>query len=138
VKGRGIQCAAKPPPSYRLGYLSADDLCRHLDWRNRTPTQYISLYEDFDEARREAGRRIRQPFVPGGARRFRESVQMVRVRANLNNNRVLRERELLESLQYFQGFDAANLVWNNIQARSECLIWGDIPEKWVVEVFEFL
>jgi hypothetical protein len=86
---------------------------------------------------KEVDRRRDQPFVPGGARRFRDTVRMAHVQVDVDNNRLLLQDRLYDSLAYYHGYEDADEVSSWFKSQSECLIWGDIPEKWVVDVWQF-
>lgn len=49
--------------------ITYEAMAKHLDWENREPTYFISLFDDLSLALREADRRRNQPRVPREARR---------------------------------------------------------------------
>jgi hypothetical protein len=74
TEGRGIRCSAQPQSAGLPIDFPIDELLYHLEWQNRLPTQFITLYQDFDEAMREGVRRREQTF---DGVRIRQSVRIV-------------------------------------------------------------
>jgi hypothetical protein len=54
----------------------------------------FSLFADFDEAVIEARRRPKQPFVPGGARRYNETVRIARVQVDTSRQHIFDRHRL--------------------------------------------
>jgi hypothetical protein len=91
---------------------------RHLDWRNRVPTPFISMYCDEAVAHREVKRRVEE-----GKKDVR--VYMINMRES-DERREYRNIRLAERL----GFDIPERAWNN--SKYEYIFLHHVPESAVV------
>lgn len=69
-QGRGIQSGDINCYLMHPQYIITDQaMANHLNWNNREPTYFISLYDNLDRAQLEANRRRSQVFVPNQVKR---------------------------------------------------------------------
>ena len=86
-RGIGIECG--DPDEYVMNawhVITPNTMSQHLDWYNRQPTQFISLFADRNAAAQEAQRRRNQAFVPGGGQRIPNSVRTAHIRLSRGTN----------------------------------------------------
>lgn len=75
---------------------------RHLDWGNRIPTPFISMYCDEGVAHREANRRVREG---------KKNVRVYKINMRRSDDR--REYRNIRLLAEKLDFDIPECVWNN-------------------------
>jgi hypothetical protein len=130
--GIGIQC--EDPDEYFMNawhVITPSAMMKHLDWRNRTPTQFISFYDKLEDAEREAQRRRYQLNVPDGGRRFPGTVRIAHVRLPWNTNVWAFSRAEMLSMMSFVG-GQAHLDILRFSARGEWFVWGNVPDEFVL------
>lgn len=103
---------------------------KHLDWRNRTRTQFISFYNNLEDAQREQQRRRNQPYVRDVGRRIPGSARIAHVRLLRNTNVWAFSRAEMLSMMGTFG-DQAQLQTFRTSARSEWFVWGFVPDEFV-------
>ena len=89
---------------------------RHLDWGNRVPTPFISMYCDERVALREAERRV-------GRGKKDVRVYMINMRESDERREYRNIRLLAERLD----FDIPELAWNN--SEYECVFLHHVPDS---------
>ena len=92
---------------------------RHLDWENRVPTPFISMYCDEDVVRREAERRVREG--KKDMRVYKINMRKSHERREYRNIRLLAER---------LGFAIPERAWNN--SEYEYIFLHYVPDSAVV------
>ena len=92
---------------------------RHLDWGNRVPTPFISMYCDGSVAFREANRRVRE-----GKKDMR--VYKVNIRESDERREYRNVRLLAKGLN----FDIPERAWNN--SEYEYIFLHHVPDSAVV------
>jgi hypothetical protein len=92
---------------------------RHLDWRNRVPTPFISMYCDEGVALREAERRVREGKTDVSV--YKINMQRSDERREYRNIRLLAEK---------LRFDIPERAWNN--SEYEYVFLHHVPESAVV------
>ena len=92
---------------------------RHLDWANRVPTPFISMYCDEDVAFREANRRVRE-----GKKDVR--VYEVNMRKSDERREYRKIRRLAEMLDFY----IPERAWNN--SEYEYIFLHHVPDSAVV------
>ena len=129
--GIGIEC--DDPDEYFMNawhVITPTAMINHLNWRNRTRTQFISLYNNLADAIREQQRRCNQPFVYNVGYRTPGSVRIAHVRLLQNTNVWAFSRaEMLSMMGIFGG--QAQLETLKTSAPSEWFVWGVIPDECV-------
>ncbi|KAK4198337.1 hypothetical protein QBC40DRAFT_331706 [Triangularia verruculosa] len=61
--GLGIHAGVPEQPDGGPRRVTAKSLINHLNWRHRSPTPYISLWDDWAKAEKEVERRLKNPEV---------------------------------------------------------------------------
>ena len=126
--GIGIEC--EDPDNYIMNawhVITPSAMIKHLDWRNRTPTQFISFYNRLEDAQREQQRRRNQPYV---GRRIRGPVRIAHVRLLPNTNVWAFSRaEMLNMMGIFS--NQAQQQTFSTSAPSEWFVWGFVPDEFV-------
>ena len=92
---------------------------RHLEWRNRVPTPFISMYCDEGAAHREANRRID---------REKDNVRVYKI--NMRRSHERREYRDLRRLADGLDFDIPDCAWNN--SKYEYIFLHHVPNSAVV------
>ncbi len=92
---------------------------RHLDWGNRVPTPFISMYCDEGVAHREAQRRVREG---------KEDVRVYKV--NMRESDVRREYRNVRLLAEKLDFDIPERAWHN--SEYEYIFLHHVPDSAVV------
>jgi hypothetical protein len=97
---------------------------RHLDWGNREPTKYISVYSSVEKARMECLRRCNDPYFQG-ARRGQVRVSVIKGLEVMQNERVFltSTQELLRTGLLHIG--------DEYVSRAEWLVLDRIPASCV-------
>lgn len=93
---------------------------RHLDWGNRVPTPFVSMYCDEDVAHREAERRVREG--KKDVRVYTINMRKSGERREYRNIRLLAER---------LNFDIPERAWNN--SEYEYIFLHYVPDSAVVD-----
>jgi len=96
---------------------------RHLDWGNRVPTPFISMYCNKIVAFREAERRVRDG---------KEDVRVYTIDMRERDERV--EYRNIWLLTEKLGFDIPERAWNN--SEYEYVVLHHIPDSAVVDCFD--
>lgn len=96
---------------------------RHLDWGNRVPTPFISMYCDEGVAQREAERRIGEG--KKDVRVYKINMRRSDERREYRNIRLLAER---------LDFDIPERAWNN--SKYEYIFLHHVPDSAVVDLME--
>ncbi|KAK3721452.1 hypothetical protein LTR37_003007 [Vermiconidia calcicola] len=81
IHGIGIEC--EDPDEYFMHasfVITPEAMRKHLHWKNRQRTQFISFYDDLAVAQTEMQRRIDHPFVPNVGMRNPDLVRIAHVR----------------------------------------------------------
>ena len=97
---------------------------KHLDWGNRVPTPFISMYCDEDVAHREARRRVREG---KDVRVYTVNMRESDERREYRNIRLLAER---------LHFVIPEHAWNN--SEYEYVFLHHVPDSAVVDCFEYV
>ena len=92
---------------------------RHLDWRNRVPTPFISMYYHEGMAFREAERRV-------GDRKMEVRVYKINMRRSNKRREYRNLRLLAEKLD----FDIPERAWNN--SKYEYIFLQHVPDSAVI------
>ena len=92
---------------------------RHLDWGNRVPTPFISMYCDEGVAFREANRRVREG--KKDVRVYEVNMRKSHERREYRNIRLLAER---------LDFDIPERAWNN--SEYEYIFLHHVPDSAIV------
>ncbi|KAK4459180.1 hypothetical protein QBC42DRAFT_289831 [Cladorrhinum samala] len=142
IAGKGIKSGkdCRPlDPGQTCILRSAKIVRRHLDWSNRTPTHFISLWDDYDTAAREARRRA------DAGTHGRVGIVRVSLRGLVRNARerggvVFRPYKVVRASRHApRTRRAAAEVWKGFPlSRKEWLAYGEVPQSCVagVEYFE--
>jgi hypothetical protein len=126
--GYGIACGDPDNYYMKVWYVITPSAVReHLDWSNRKPTQFISLYDNLNDATREANRR-RNNVWQG---RQPNSVRIAHVRLNGNCGVWANSRDEILAMMNALEYSGDTDVFRNL-GRTEWLVWGFIPEELVV------
>ena len=96
---------------------------RHLEWSNRVPTPFISMYSDEGVAYREARRRVRDGKMD--VKVYTINMRRSRERRQWRNVRILAERLDLDIPEY---------AWNN--SKYEYIFLRHVPDSAVVDCDE--
>jgi hypothetical protein len=126
--GIGIQCG-DPREFYVKAWhiITPKAMRRHLDWRNRNQTQFISFYDNENQATREAQRR-RDSNMPG-----RGLVRIAHVRIpNGTGVWVFSRREML-SMMLALDDNGTDLITSS--GSREWFVWGVVPEHLVRNIW---
>lgn len=133
--GVGIQC--EDPDNY---YMSAwhvimpSTMRKHLEWRNRDRTQFISFYSRWDGALNERRRRRNQLYVLGVGHRILGSIRVAHVRLpRYTDVWVFSRIEMLGMMGAFS--HQAGLEMLEESAPSEWFVWGDVPNTLVQRIY---
>jgi hypothetical protein len=127
-RGYGITCG--DPDNYCMGawhVITPTAVRKHLDWRNRQPTQFISLYDSLEHAKAEKERRLnkirygRQP----------NTVKIAHVRLDGNCRVWANSRDEILAMMNAVGYSGRTDVFTNL-GSSEWLVLGFIPEELLV------
>lgn len=129
--GIGIECA--DPDEYIMNawhVITPPAMTLHLKWTNRIPTQFVSFYNNMEDASQEWQRRRNQSIVPGGARRDPNSVRIAHVRLPRGTNVwALSRMEMLDMMAFFGG--AARGKMFATSEANEWFVWGSVPNSLV-------
>lgn len=130
-RGIGIQC--EDPDNYIMNawhFITPSAMRNHLDWKNKTRTQFISLYSNLETAEREQQRRRNQTFVSNVGPRNPESVRIAHVRLSRNTNVWAFSRaEMLSMMGTFGS--QMQMEMSQVSAPSEWFVWGVVPDECV-------
>lgn len=129
--GIGIEC--EDPDNYIMNawhVITPSAMIKHLDWGNRTRTQFISFYNSLEDAEREQQRRRNQPYVRDVGRRNPRSVRIAHVRLSRNTNVWAFSRAEMLSMMGTFGHEA-QLQTMRTSAPSEWFVWGVVPDEFV-------
>ncbi|KAI9682391.1 MAG: hypothetical protein M1817_000445 [Caeruleum heppii] len=140
-RGRGIEAGDKHVDHVSYWHrITAAALGKHLDWTQREPTSFISLFADEEAAQREAQRRVANPMVYDQEDKVwwhRGLVQIAVVSAF-----ELSRRDVF----YFSTEDLQSdrMLWVGCQAslvgrlgRKEWFVMDWIPDEAVVQIIYF-
>jgi L-ribulose-5-phosphate 3-epimerase UlaE len=96
---------------------------RHLDWRNRHPTPFISMYCDEEAAEREAERRVEDG---------KKDVRIYTI--DMQESDEWREYRDVRYLAYKLGFRIPAYAWNN--SEYEYIFLHYVPESAIMDCEE--
>jgi hypothetical protein len=126
--GIGIYC--EDPNEYYMNawhVIAPPAMRKHLDWYNRSPTQFVSFYDNKTDASQEWARRRRCPVVPGGKRRDPNSVLMAHVRLPRGTKVWFFSRQdMLVMMGAFGGTARQEMLQTS--GAKEWFVWGVVPE----------
>ena len=130
--GVGIECEDRD--NYYMDawhVITPAAMSKHLDWKNRERTQFISFYDNLNDALNEAQRRRIQPFVRNAGARDPASVRVAHVRLLQNTSTWSFSRaEMLNMMATF----GPQAQWQMlpVSGRSEWFVWGVVPDAEVL------
>jgi hypothetical protein len=126
--GVGINCD-DPNDSVMNAWhiITPSAMRRHLYWKNRIPTQFLSFYDNMADASQELNRRRSHLFVQGVGRRDPNSVRIAHVRLSRGTNVWAFSRlEMLDMMDVFGSSARRDMFLTS--GASEWFVWGGIPE----------
>lgn len=130
--GIGIEC--EDPNEYIMNpwhVITPIAMKRHLDWKNRIRTQFVSFYDNRAAALQEQQRRSGQRVVKDVGYRDPNSVRIAHVHIPRDTHLwVFSRTEMLNMMGVFG--DAARLDMLKVSGANEWLVWGVVPEELVV------
>lgn len=130
-RGIGIECS--DPDRYIMNswhVITPEALRNHSDWKYRGRTQFISFYGKLESAQKEAQRRRKQEYIPGGGRRDPDSVRIAHVRLFRGTKVWFFSRDqMLRMMQCF-GWNAAYQM-TTCSHPDEWYVYGDVPDEHV-------
>ncbi|EMC97247.1 hypothetical protein BAUCODRAFT_121743 [Baudoinia panamericana UAMH 10762] len=130
--GIGIHC--EDPDQYLMDawhVITPDTMRRHLDWKNRRRTQFISLYGNEATAIRERQRRCSQLWVPGVGQRELTSIRIAHIRLPSNTKVWAFSRvEMLHMMGTFGSEVRSELF--TVLGVDEWFVWGAISANLIV------
>ena len=124
--GIGIECG--DPDNYMTNachVITPSTMSRHLKWKNRHPTQFVSLYADQTAAQTEAERRMGHVWTPSG-RRDPNSVRIAHIRLPRGTNVWFFSRAKMLDMMATFGPGAQQAMFATSHP-SEWFIWGGVP-----------
>ncbi|KAH7012031.1 uncharacterized protein B0I36DRAFT_53917 [Microdochium trichocladiopsis] len=129
--GLGIVCGDRDVYTMNAWHVITPSAMRkHLEWSNRTLTQFISFYKNQRDAEDEQQRRRNQTRVAGGHYRKPESVRIAHVRLERNTHVWAFSRK--EMLSMMGSLDpASQRELSPMSGLNEWFVWGLVPDKCV-------
>lgn len=131
--GIGIQC--EDPNEYLMNpwhvITPVAMRRRHLEWRNRRRTQFVSFYGNVAAATQEWQRRRSQLWAPGVGQRNLNSIRIAHIRLPRNTNVWAFSRaEMLDMMGTFGS--KVRLELSGVSGVDEWFVWGAIPENLIL------
>ncbi|KAM0704590.1 hypothetical protein Q7P35_008824 [Cladosporium inversicolor] len=124
--GVGIQC--RDPDQYYVNawhVITPKAMRRHLDWRNRVDTQFISFYEDQADAKREAQRRRNMHTRERGA------VRIAHINIPQGSNVWFFSRQEMLDMMRALGDYGVDLM--SCSGSTEWFVWGRVWQECVLD-----